>query len=815
MSQGSPKLRVLVVDDEKEFRDLVALQLERKGYSVKTANNGKVALELILTSKFDVAVCDIRMPFMDGIELFREVKQAPPPHPRFIFLTAFGQYSADEILASGAAAVLYKPYSLSDLIENIENQRSKILLIEDNLLTSDLTKKRLERRGFQITPALDGETALDALADEEYDLIILDFLLPDMTGFDILKKLPNYPKNSDKPVILLTAETDTDTIVEAFSLGARDYIVKPFDFKTLNARILAHLNSGQKSHDLKVARETALESSRVKSMFLANMSHEIRTPLNGILGTANLLKQTPLNQEQESYVEIVESAGNTLMMILNDLLDISKIESGNLELENRPFNLRKVIKNSMELFFQSADSKQVDVFYHIHEDLPETVTGDSARLRQIISNLASNALKFTPSSSGHVTLSLVPNKNFSTDSVIRFEMIDNGVGISEKNQKNLFNAFRQADSSTFRKFGGTGLGLSICKQLSSMMGGEIGVNSKEGDGSTFWFTVNLNRAEDSKVAPLRISKTFIDKNVAIISPYPTAVRATSQMLGQMGFKSISSFGNPYELSVSENWEELDLIITDLDAFKDYTMLKKVSSNKKLAAKNWVISKFTPQKYDQDILHQSLNIVCELKKPLRYELTQTNLEEALENAEYGSTTPQTTEQPVEKHVEKIAVITVHEEKTEHQVKTAQVSSEKIEKIEKNYGHVLVVDDNETNQIVLGKMLEKGGFTFKSTGTVQEALEEVNSEAYDVILMDYQLPGMVGSDVTRIIRKNKSPKIADVPVLAITASRKKEDIDDCLDSGMNGIVEKPTTIDRLREQILDALNSSDQTAPKKAV
>ena len=484
MAKHPKMLNILIVDDENDFREVLALQLERKGYHVNTADNGKTALDMILKNKFDVTICDIRMPYMDGIQLFREVKQAPPPHPRFIFMTAFANHSTDEILASGAAAVMDKPYSINDLIQNIENQRAKILLIEDNKLTAEVTAKRLERSGFQIITSNSASDAIHKANTDQFQLMIVDFFLPDMNGFDLMLQLKDTIHNKDTPMILLTAETNTDVIVKAFSLGACVYVIKPYDFKTLNARILAHLNSSQESEDLKIARLTAIETSRIKSLFLANISHEIRTPLNGILGTTSLLKRTQLDEEQKSYVSIIESAGNTLMILLNDLLDISKIESGNLSIENQSFNVRVLVNGCGELFYQLADSKNIRIHYLIDKDTPEFLQGDVFRLKQILSNLLSNALKFCNPINGTIIVKVYPETKKDEEFIIKFEVIDNGIGISEENQEIIFDEFKQANNSIHKRYGGTGLGLAIVKHLVSQHRGEMIINSEENQGTT-------------------------------------------------------------------------------------------------------------------------------------------------------------------------------------------------------------------------------------------------------------------------------------------------------------------------------------------
>ncbi|WP_262886051.1 response regulator [Sunxiuqinia indica] len=366
----------------------------------------------------------------------------------------------------------------------------RILIVEDMPINIDLMKSILAKRDYQIVAAKNGKSAISKAKANRFDLILLDIILPDIDGFEVCREIKNDSVNIGTPIIFLTGQRDNDSLVTGFELGAVDYILKPFSEQELLARVNLHLTLSQTQRELKEAKEDAEQAAKEKAMFLANMSHEIRTPLNGIVGMIDILKGTELDEQQKEYVEIVDISSETLLMIINDILDFSKIEAGQITFERITFKLEREINEVKKLLNYKAEQKGLELIVEIDDSVPKMILGDPLRLKQILINLTNNAIKFTEA--GFVKIKVKLDRNLGDKNRLRFEVIDSGIGISEENQTKLFKSFSQADTSTTRKFGGTGLGLAISKRLSGLMGGEIGVTSDEGNGSTFWFTAVLD-----------------------------------------------------------------------------------------------------------------------------------------------------------------------------------------------------------------------------------------------------------------------------------------------------------------------------------
>lgn len=378
---------------------------------------------------------------------------------------------------------------------NSSESKARILIVDDvkaNLLTMKaiLTSKD----DYQIATADNGKTAIKKAKAQKLDLILLDVVMPDISGFDVCRELKKIPQTKDVPVIFLTSKSDPDSIIEGFNCGAVDYVHKPFVDEELLARARVHLQLNKTKEQLVEAKEKAELATNAKSLFLANMSHEIRTPMNGVVGMVEALKQTKLTEDQMEYLTIIDISSENLLSVVNDILDFSKVEAGQIDLENITFSLYKAINEVVKMLNFKANQKNLYLKFTIDKAIPTFLIGDSLRIKQILINLINNAIKFTKE--GGITINCKLDKLNENDVKVMFTVIDTGIGISDAAKENLFESFTQADTSTTRKFGGTGLGLAISKSLAHLMHGEIGVDSVEGKGSSFWFTILLEKATD-------------------------------------------------------------------------------------------------------------------------------------------------------------------------------------------------------------------------------------------------------------------------------------------------------------------------------
>jgi signal transduction histidine kinase len=363
---------------------------------------------------------------------------------------------------------------------------SSILIVDDNPQNLQLLGRILQENNFEIEFATSGIAALDWINIKNFDLILLDVNMPGMDGFEVCTKIRSNPSMIHVPIIFLSAEVERESILKGFELGAQDYVTKPFDSRELLVRIRTHLELKDTLKKLEKEKELAQSADHVKSAFLATMSHELRTPLNSIIGFTGILMKGgpgPLNEEQKKQMGMVQNSARHLLSLINDVLDISKIEAGQLKMNLQPFNLPEVIFKVIETNKPFADKKNLRISVSIDENVND-ITSDNLRVQQILLNLVNNAIKFTE-------IGTIGIKCFSVSNYVKIQITDSGMGIESEKIEQLFKPFMQIDTGLTRKHEGTGLGLSICKKLTEMLNGKIEVESKYGSGSTFTVTLPI------------------------------------------------------------------------------------------------------------------------------------------------------------------------------------------------------------------------------------------------------------------------------------------------------------------------------------
>lgn len=790
---------ILLVDDSANKRFALRSILSPLGYSIVEADSGLAALRCVMAQDFAVILLDVRMPDMDGLETAAHIRQRRQSEMTpIIFITAYGRSEIAnlDLYSQGAVDFIFAPVPPNELrakvavfaklfmkAEELAAQAREVQESADQLrfLTDaapiGIFQTDAENRYVYTNPRWSEITGVlpEQASGRSWDTIVSADQQPGLIaaladapagGAEICHKFQIQPPGSSSRIVLVTSRS-----IPNGEGGIAGWVGTLADV-TAEAGAEAAMSQ---------ARDAATEGSRLKSDFLANMSHEIRTPMNGVIGMTELLLETELDPRQREYAQTVRTSGEALLAIIEDILDFSRVEAGKLKIENLEFDPRTTVEDVVDLLASPAQAKGLELVVVIEESVPAAVSGDPGRVRQVLTNLLGNAVKFTQT--GEIVVR-VKGQSVGQDRFVRFEVSDTGDGIAADQLDEIFEPFVQADTSTSRRYGGTGLGLAICSQLVSLMGGACGVSSRKGLGSTFWFTIRVQadlEQHGQTATPdagdlTGVSALIVDDNATqreVLSEYlkkwgMSVSTAESGWAAMGAMHAAVARGKPFAVALIDKampgmsgLELSEVVLADTALSTRLILMTGLGEDVQMASTGYS------------------GVCCTLFKPIHQERLRASLRGALDLQQ--------------------AVVLANGPAAQPPSSGGETRK----------GRLLLAEDNLVNQTVALAFLSQAGYQVDTALNGAIAVKAASKEPYDAILMDCQMPEMNGYEATAAIRALEGSR-RHTPIIALTAGARAEDRERCLAEGMDDYLSKPLKKDVLLSLVAGWVSTARPTS-----